>query len=146
VVRLAAELGAETTVEPPLLGAAPEPRGDVSRKLLDLRRRHPALRSRSGYLARIDEALGVVAGGCRAGRRTLHIDQRGRVSRCPEFRSAADQAGDLRSDDVRDVLERLRGLAAEDGCRRCWRPFRGELERLESLWGVLSALPTLVRR
>lgn len=138
---LAAAEGATVTVEAPFPLAGG---GGASTRLMRLKRRYPHLLSSSAYLRRLDEALGGGVPSCRAGRSFVNVDHRGRVSKCAEYRGAADHAGNLATEDLDAVLPRLRRKAEENACTSCWYAFRGEVESLYGARGLLRALPLLV--
>ena len=143
LLRATAELGASVSVEPgfPLGGGE----AGLAGALLALKRRHRNLRSRTGYLARFDEALVSGVGGCQAGRAFLNVDHRGRVSKCVEFQGDADRVGDLTRESWGEVGARLRRATARNQCRSCWYASRGEIEALYTARGLVGALPALVR-
>lgn len=145
LLRLAARHGASVTVEPAFPVAAGEEAPKLASRLVALKRRHPNLRSGRRFLARIDEARARGIGGCRAGRAFLNVDHRGRVSKCIEFQGPADRAGDLLNGNLQPVWRRLRELHQENECRSCWYAFRGEVEGLYGVSGLLRALPALLR-
>lgn len=140
---LARERGATVTVEPayPL----PADLGPVGAWLRELRARHPSLRVGPFFLDRIEQALRGGVPGCQAGRAFLNVDERGRVSKCVEFRRPEDRAGDLSRETLPEVLPRLRQIHAANDCRACWMASRGEVEGLYTVRGLLQALPALVR-
>ena len=119
--------------------------GGVGARLSELRGRHPNLRVGSFFLDRIEQALLGGVPGCQAGRAFFNVDERGRVSKCVEFRRPFDRAGDLSRESFREVLPRLREIHARNDCRACWMASRGEVEGLYTVRGLLSALPALVR-
>ena len=85
--------------------------GDASglvRRLRELRRRHPHLRSAAPALASMGQAMSGGVGGCLAGRAFFNVDHRGRVSKCVEFRGTADRLGELPSDTAAALRPRLR--------------------------------------
>ncbi len=143
LLRLTAERGATLTVEPayPLPGDL----GPVDARLRELRGRHPNLRVGSFFLDRIQQALLQGVPGCQAGRAFFNVDERGRVSKCVEFRRPEDRAGDLSREPFREVLPRLLEIHAHNDCRACWMASRGEVEGLYTVRGLLHALPALVR-
>jgi MoaA/NifB/PqqE/SkfB family radical SAM enzyme len=146
LLRLAADHGATVTVEPtfPLLpGAAGGPK--VSEGLRELKSRHPNLRTGSYFLSRIDEALAGGVGGCRAGQAFFNVDHHGRVSKCVEFRGAEDRVGQLGTEGMASLMGRLRDVHSKNDCRSCWYAYRGEVEGLYTLRGLLGALPGLLR-
>jgi MoaA/NifB/PqqE/SkfB family radical SAM enzyme len=134
-------------VEPPaVVGGRPEDGAALARDLLALKRREPRIRNSVWFLAQVERALGGGVAGCRAGRRSLHIDYRGSASRCPEHRQTSDCVGSLHELEAEAVLGSLRRLVDRNGCGRCWRTWRGEVEGLYSWGGALRALPELLRR
>lgn len=146
LVSFGGSLGLPVTLEPPVIQGERGSGANVARQLVTLKRHQAALRSSVAYLERMDEALGAGVARCQAGRRSLHLDYRGRASRCDEFRARDDQVADLTQGGAEEALRALRETAREDGCRRCWRPSRGEVECLYSWSGALRALPALWRR
>jgi MoaA/NifB/PqqE/SkfB family radical SAM enzyme len=145
LLRLAAERAATVTVEPayPLPGDLGP--GPVGTRLRELRGRHPNLRVGPFFLDRIEQALRGGVPGCQAGRAFFNVDERGRVSKCVEFRGPDDRAGDLLGEPLREVLPRLSKIHAQNDCRACWMASRGEVEGLYTVRGLLQALPALVR-
>jgi MoaA/NifB/PqqE/SkfB family radical SAM enzyme len=143
---LAARLGATVTVEPgfPLPRSEP-PSPELGARLLELKRRHPHLRSSAWFLGRIPQALREGVAGCAAGRAFLNVDHRGRVSQCIEFTRPEDRAGDLRTEGLDVVLPRLRERHARNACRACFYSSRGEVEALYTVRGLVGGLSTLVR-
>jgi MoaA/NifB/PqqE/SkfB family radical SAM enzyme len=143
LLALAAGRGATVTVEP----AYPLPAGlgPIGAKLQDLRARHPNFRVGRFFLDRIEQALAGGVPGCQAGRAFFNVDERGRVSKCVEFRRPEDRAGDLTREPLREVMNRLRGVHAANDCRACWMASRGEVEGLYTVRGLLRAVPALVR-
>jgi radical SAM protein with 4Fe4S-binding SPASM domain len=136
VIELVRDMGAGVIVEPPSRSDAKgTPRG-LGARLLHLRRQSGALRNSAGYLAKVDQALADGVSGCKAGQRSLHVDQRGRVFRCSGLAGPSNVIGDLVSENAQTVLARLRRHAAIDGCTECWRPVRGEVECLGSWRGL----------
>jgi MoaA/NifB/PqqE/SkfB family radical SAM enzyme len=143
---LADRLGATVTVEaafplPRLEGAADE----VVARLRELKRTHPNLRTSAPLLERLGTALRAGAPGCLAARAFFNVDHRGRVSKCLEFRSPADQVGALTERSLAEVRPQLRELAAANDCRACFYASRAEVETLYTLRGLLEGLRTLVR-
>lgn len=142
---LAEAHGATLTFEPVFPLSAHESGSEVTQVLLDLRRRHPGVRSGAYFLTQMDRAFSGGVAGCRAGRAFLNVDHKGRASKCVEFQQPEDQAGDLGREDVREVVARLRRIQEANACRSCWSSARGEVEGLYGLKGFVSALPQLVR-
>jgi MoaA/NifB/PqqE/SkfB family radical SAM enzyme len=143
VIDLVEALGVAVIVEPPARNDGVAVPAGMSAGLVKLKRRRAVLRNSAAYLSRVDQALDGGVGGCKAGRRSLHVDQRGRVFRCADLRTASDLVGDLEAEDARAILGRLRQRAVAGGCAACWRPSRGEVECLGSwrgLWNMSSWL------
>jgi MoaA/NifB/PqqE/SkfB family radical SAM enzyme len=93
----------------------------------------------------MDEALAGGVPGCQAGRAFFNVDHRGRVSKCVEFQGPKDRAGSLVEDDADAVLQGLQELCRDNPCRSCWSAYRGEVEGLYSVRGLVKAIPELVR-
>jgi sulfatase maturation enzyme AslB (radical SAM superfamily) len=89
-------------------------------------------------------ALGGGVSGCRAGRAFFNVDHRGRVSKCLEFRGAADRVGELPADGADPLLPRLRAEHDRNDCQACWYASRAEVETLYTVRGFLAGLRTLV--
>lgn len=145
VLALAARQGATVTVEAafPLPLLTVEAAGVVAR-LQELRRRHPHLRSAGPALEDMGQAVSGGVPGCLAGRAFFNVDHRGRVSKCVEFRSAADRVGALPGDAPATLRPRLRAAHAANDCRACWYASRAEIESLYTVRGFLAGLRTLV--
>ncbi|HEY5908767.1 MAG TPA: radical SAM protein [Vicinamibacteria bacterium] len=143
LLKLAAEQGASVTVEP----AYPLPAGleGIKQRLRDLRSRRSNLRIGPFFLDHIEQALAGGVPGCQAGKAFFNVDERGRVSKCVEFRRPEDRAGDLSREPLSDVFPRLRRIHQANDCRACWMASRGEVEGLYTVRGLLQALPALVR-
>jgi MoaA/NifB/PqqE/SkfB family radical SAM enzyme len=142
LLALAARHGASVTVEP----VFPVARGETvaaSQRLLEIKRRHPNLRSGTAYLRRVDEAMAGGVPRCAAGRSFLNVDHQGRLSKCVEYQGEADRVGDLLGEAVEDLAPRLRKVSQENTCRACWSASRGEVESLYTPRGLLAALPAL---
>lgn len=102
---------------------------DTSARLLELKERHPEFVALRGYLGRFSEAVANAGvGPCRAGRNLCNVDCQGNVSRCIDRKE--DSAGNLFTDDVHEIVERLRESQERDDCRSCWTSCRGSIEAL----------------
>jgi sulfatase maturation enzyme AslB (radical SAM superfamily) len=82
--------------------------------------------------------------GCLAGRAFFNVDHRGRVSKCVEFRGAADRLGALPADAASVIRPKLRAAHAANDCQSCWYASRVEIESLYTVRGLLGGLRTLV--
>ncbi len=145
VVALAERLGASAMVQPYGVlktgEVSPRPRPPVAERLLEIRRRRPALISNPYFLARFDQALDGGVPGCMAGRATFNIDQRGLVAKCVEDRGRP--VGSILETPMPTLLERLRRRWRQNRCRACWYNCRGEVEALYRPEGLVPALPML---
>jgi len=145
MVALADRLGVHFMVQPyGVLKTGEEshrPRPPVSARLLDLRRRYSGFLSNPYFLSRFDAALDGGIPGCRAGRATFNIDERGLVAKCVEDR--ANPVGSIVETPMPLLIERLRRRWRANTCRQCWYNCRGEVEALYSPRGLLAALPLL---
>ncbi len=145
VLALAAPLGATVTLEagfplPMLNGDA----AAVVDRLRELRRRHSHLRGTGLASDAMGQAVNGGVAGCLAGRAFFNVDHRGRVTKCVEFRRAADEAGALPGDGADRVRARLRAAHAANECRACWYSSRAEIESLYTVSGFVAGLRTLV--
>jgi MoaA/NifB/PqqE/SkfB family radical SAM enzyme len=143
LLRLAADHGATVSVEP----AFPLAKGTsgLAQALSALKERHKNLRTGAYFLSRVDEALSEGVGGCRAGQAFFNVDHHGHVSKCVEFRGPDDRVGNLAEVGMGRVMGRLQTVHAANDCRACWYAYRGEVEGLYTLRGLLGALPGLLR-
>jgi len=115
---------------------------DVSRRLLDLKRRHPNFLSNEVFLARFDEALNGGVPDCRAGRAFFNIDSVGNIAICVEERQRP--VANLYRDSIRSILERLAQAARRNACTDCWYNCRGEVEMLYKFGSLLNSLPLIL--
>ena len=103
------------------------PGSEVQRHLLDLKRRYPEFVTLTSYLERFDAAIrdgGV--GGCEGGTLFLNVGSGGEVSRCID--TLGESAGNILTDDVFAIRDRLARLRAEKPCAACWTSCRGFAE------------------
>lgn len=103
------------------------PGEDVGERLLELKRKYPEFITLTSYIERLDRAIadgGI--GGCQAGRLLLNVDNRGRVARCTE--TLDEPVGNILTDDVVELRDRLRRLRAGRDCNQCWTSCRGFAE------------------
>jgi MoaA/NifB/PqqE/SkfB family radical SAM enzyme len=144
LLQLASAHGATVTVEPGYpVGQGAAWTGTPA--LRALKRRHANLRSSTFFLERLDAAFAGGVAGCQAARAFFNVDQRGRVSKCLEFRAPEDRVGDLARDAPQAVLERLHAVHASNECRSCWYSARGEVEASYTVRGFVAGLAGLVR-
>ena len=140
MLKLAQPLGVRVELESCPTDGAGAPANGLGRGLIDLKRRAQRLESSLAYLARVDQALSGGVPGCQAGKLSFHIDYRGHVWRCADPQGARVEGGSLLEDGTRGALARIRELGALDGCRRCWRSERGEVESLRTWRGLGEAI------
>ncbi len=112
-------------------GSKPErvPPSDLSRQLLELKRKHRHFVALRGYLERFSEASargGI--GPCYAGRHLCNIDSQGNVTFCIDH--LEDPVGNIRTDDVFELERRLRERHRTNACRDCWTSCRGSIEAM----------------
>ncbi len=101
---------------------------DISLRLLALAARHPDFVALPGFIARFGEMENGGVRPCRAGRNLLTVDCQGNVTRCID--RLKDPVGNILTDDVRALRDRLLSRAASEGCGDCWTSCRGSIESL----------------
>jgi len=102
---------------------------EVSRRLLELRRRYPAFVALRGYLGRFAES--VARGGigpCHAGRNLCNIDNRGNVSLCID--RADETVGNILEQPPEAIEAALLAAHRRNTCHACWTSCRGSIETL----------------
>jgi MoaA/NifB/PqqE/SkfB family radical SAM enzyme len=148
VLELAERLGVHFMVQPycTLKTGSKEhlARPPVAERLVDLRRRHPAFLSNPYFLSRFDAALNGGVHGCRAGRSTFNIDERGQVAKCVEDR--LHPLGSVVETPMPELVARLARAWRENRCKTCWYNCRGEVEALYTPRGLVASLPMLWRQ
>ena len=105
------------------------PAEKVTGRLLDLKARYPEFVTLTTYIERLDEAVekgGV--GDCQAGRLLLNIAPGGNVARCTE--TLDEPVGNILTDELRDLRDRLRDTQARKACAQCWTSCRGFAESM----------------
>jgi MoaA/NifB/PqqE/SkfB family radical SAM enzyme len=108
--------------------------------LVNLKRRYPeTFHANRVYLERFEEAVNDGVEGCIAGRAMFNIDNQMVVSKCVEF-NVTEPCGNLRTDSMESVLERLHGAHARNTCTACWYSCRGEVEVLYSARGFYHSM------
>ncbi|MEW5733370.1 MAG: radical SAM protein [Thermodesulfobacteriota bacterium] len=104
---------------------------DVSAHLLALKKKYPGFVALTGYLGRFSEAVekgGI--GPCYAGRNLCNVDNYGNISPCIDCMEPEDRAGNLLTDDMGEIVKRLRARFEENRCRACWTSCRGSIESI----------------
>jgi len=103
------------------------PGSEVQQHLLGLKEKYPEFVSLTSYLERFDRAIASGGiGGCQGGRLFMNVGSRGDVSRCID--TLEESAGNLLTDDVFAVRDRLARLGEEQPCAECWTSCRGFAE------------------
>ena len=145
LIKLAAEHEAYFTVQPYCSRKTGSKRfqnagGNVSGRLLELRKRHPNFLSNPHFLASFDRYLDGGVPGCRAGRAFFNIDSVGDIAICVEERIRP--VANLYSHSARQIVESLRARSAGNTCVDCWYNCRGEVESLYKPRSLIRSLPT----
>jgi MoaA/NifB/PqqE/SkfB family radical SAM enzyme len=105
------------------------PDRSVTKHLLELKRRYPEFISLTSYVEGLDQAIAEGGiGGCRAGQLLWNIDHRGRVARCTE--TLDEPVGNLLTDDVLEIRDRLLEKVRTSTCAECWTSCRGFAESM----------------
>jgi MoaA/NifB/PqqE/SkfB family radical SAM enzyme len=113
---------------------------DLSRRLLELKRRHRQFVALRGYLERFSAASDATGPGrCHAGRNLCNIDCQGNVSFCID--RLENPVGNLLTDNIRMIQRCLLERHHTNDCRDCWTSCRGSIEavlyggqRLLNVW------------
>jgi MoaA/NifB/PqqE/SkfB family radical SAM enzyme len=111
--------------------------GEVSRRLLALKRKYSEFVAVRGYLARFSEAIehgGI--GSCTAGKQLCNIDSQGQVGLCID--RITDPVGNILSDDVLELERRLLVASRTNTCQGCWTSCRGNIETLRGMRNVIG--------
>jgi MoaA/NifB/PqqE/SkfB family radical SAM enzyme len=113
---------------------------DASRQLLALKQKYRHFVALRGYLSKFTQAIeegGI--GPCYAGKNLCNIDSQGNVTFCID--RLDESAGNILSDPMPVITERLLFMHKENQCRECWTSCRGSIEsvfygksRLANLW------------
>jgi MoaA/NifB/PqqE/SkfB family radical SAM enzyme len=121
-------------------GQKPErpPASEVSRRLLDIKRRRRHFVALRDYLGRFSEAVASGAGPCQAGRLLCNIDTQGDVTFCID--RLENPAGNILRDAMSDIVARLRQQHRANTCRDCWTSCRGSIETIRSFRQPLGNL------
>ena len=105
------------------------PGSSVSEHLLALRRKYPEFITLTSYIEQFDKA--ITSGGigdCQTGRLLMNIDNHGNVARCTE--TLDEPVGNVLSDDIMTIRNRLRQVQRTHDCAQCWTSCRGFVECL----------------
>jgi len=119
---------------------------EISRRLLELKARHPDFLALPGFIDRFGEMEDGGVRPCHAGRNLLNVDCQGNVTRCIDRLS--DPVGNILTDDVVVLRDRLLSSARSDGCGDCWTSCRGSIESVmygRNRLGDLRAYYRMVR-
>jgi radical SAM protein with 4Fe4S-binding SPASM domain len=101
---------------------------DISRHLLELRKRHNNFVAIRGYLSQFTQAMNVGVSPCFAGKNLFNIDCQGNVTRCID---RLDQvAGNIFEDDIFSIQQALLDQYEAEDCSDCWTSCRGNFETL----------------
>jgi MoaA/NifB/PqqE/SkfB family radical SAM enzyme len=105
------------------------PGGTVSDRLLQLKRRYPDFVTLTSYIEHLDQAIAEGGiGNCQTGRLLMNIDNRGNVARCTE--TLSEPVGDILTDDMMAIRDRLWKVQRERACAQCWTSCRGFAESM----------------
>jgi len=106
-----------------------EPHGKVTAHLLGLKRKYPEFVTLTTYVEHLDRAIAEGGiGNCQTGRLLLNIDTRGNVARCTE--TLNEPVGNILTDDVPAIRDRLWKVQRERDCAQCWTSCRGFAESM----------------
>jgi MoaA/NifB/PqqE/SkfB family radical SAM enzyme len=101
----------------------------VSGHLLRLKARYPEFVTLTTYIEHLDQAVSEGGiGNCQTGRLLLNIDNRGNVARCTE--TLEEPVGNILTDDVMAIRDRLWKVQKERECAQCWTSCRGFAESM----------------
>jgi MoaA/NifB/PqqE/SkfB family radical SAM enzyme len=105
------------------------PGGNVSDRLLELKNKYPEFISLTSYVRQFDQAIAEGGiGCCQAGTFTFNIGSRGEVSRCID--TIDDPVGNILTDEITDLRDRLQEARKNGSCADCWTSCRGSIESL----------------
>jgi len=106
-----------------------EPQRKVTEHLLGLKRKYPEFVTLTTYIEHLDQAVAEGGiGNCQTGRLLLNIDTRGNVARCTE--TLDEPVGNILTDGVMAIRERLWKVQKEKECAQCWTSCRGFAESM----------------
>lgn len=108
--------------------------------LLDLKERYPeTVHANRVYLEKFEEAVNDGIDGCIAGKAMFNVDNRMVVSKCVEF-NEEEPCGNLRTDSIDDIVNRLKRANEANRCTACWYSCRGETEVLYTPRGFFHSM------
>ena len=144
LVILAKNLGAEFTLQPYSDLKTVKSEYDfyvdqeVSKHLLELKKKHPNFKSSIEYLRRFDQFFNGGVDRCQAGRLFFNIDQKGDIAKCVE--DLKNPIGNIKTMEIQEVRSKLLKKQRENGCKCCWYGCRGEVECFYTWDGMKSSL------
>ena len=101
----------------------------VTEYLMGLKKKYPEFITLTSYIDRLDQAItegGI--GDCQTGRLLMNVDNKGNVSRCTE--TLDRQVGNILTDDILDIRDRLHAVQSASRCNQCWTSCRGFAESM----------------
>ena len=133
LIKLARELGVTYMVNLYSWNRGTKPRRlpteKVTQHLLDLKRAYPEFITLTTYIEHLDHAVAEGGiGNCQTGRLLMNIDNRGNVARCTE--TLDEPVGNILTDDIREIRDRLHAVQRERECSQCWTSCRGFAESM----------------
>jgi radical SAM protein with 4Fe4S-binding SPASM domain len=105
------------------------PRQELTRHLLNLKKKYPHFVSLTAYLNRIDDAIhdgGI--GNCQAGKYYMNIDNYGNVARCTEMTDMP--VGNILREEPESIKNKLYAAQRKNACAQCWTSCRGWAESM----------------
>ncbi len=144
LIILAKSLGAEFTLQPysdlkvARSGDGFFVNGEVSKHLLELRRKYPNFKSSTEYVRRFDQFFNGGVDQCQAGRLFFNIDQKGDIAKCVE--DLKNPIGNIRTVEIEEMKNKLLRKHEENKCKCCWYGCRGEVECFYTRDGMKSSL------
>jgi len=103
--------------------------GKVTEVLLELKTKYPEFVSLTSYIERFDQAIAEGGiGNCQTGYLAFNIGSRGEVSRCID--TLDEPVGNILTEEVTTLRDRLRKVQRERDCGQCWTSCRGFAECL----------------
>jgi MoaA/NifB/PqqE/SkfB family radical SAM enzyme len=144
LIILAKNLGAEFTLQPysDLKAVQSEHEfyvdREVSKHLLELKKKYPNFKSSVEYLRRFDQFVNGGVDRCQAGRLFFNIDQKGDIAKCVE--DLKNPIGNIRTIEIQEMKSKLLRRQEQNKCKCCWYGCRGEVECFYAWNGMKSSL------